>query len=84
MGSAAYDRSKIFELRAELGVPWTLQFANSVFVATGAALIVGKGGFGSEVGFEDAFAGARVAVTRVVVMLGRSSVWCLRTFCAWV
>jgi hypothetical protein len=72
MGPAAYARSKIFEVRPELGVPWTLQFASSVFVATGAALVVGREGFRSEVGFEDPFADALVAVTRVVVMLERS------------
>jgi len=82
MGSSAYDLSKIFEVREALGVPWTLQFASPVFVATGAALIVGREGFESDVGFEDAFAGALVAVTRVVVTLGRSA--CLRTFCTCV
>jgi hypothetical protein len=78
--SAAYDLSKIFEVRAVLGVPWTLQFASAVFVGMGA-LIVGKKGFGSDVGVEYCLAGALVEVTRVVVvvMMGRS-VWRLGTF----
>jgi hypothetical protein len=84
MGPAAYARSKIFEVRAGLGVPWTSQFASPVFVATGAALVVDREGFGSEVGFEEAFVGALVVVNRVVAMLGRSSVSRRRTFCACV
>jgi hypothetical protein len=84
MGPAAYARSKIFQVRAELGVPWTSQFASSVFVATGAALVVGREGFGSQVGFEDAFADALVTVSRVGVMLKRSLFWRWRRFCACV
>jgi hypothetical protein len=79
-GSAAYDLSKIFEVRAVLGVPWTLQFAGVLFIGMGA-LIVGKEGFGSDVGVEDCFAGAFVEVTRVVVVVMRGrSVWLLGTF----